>query len=254
MSMKNATGAVQSLLVLGGDSDIANTLLSRLVRRRTTSVTLAGRDETALRDRASELNRVSGVEVHIEPFDALDFGSHPAFVERVFEHGDIDLVLVAFGSLGEQTRDERDAESALKVIQSNYTGAVSVLIPVADRLRKQGHGSIVVMSSVAAERPRRSNFIYGSSKAGLDWFAQGLGDALHGSGVHVMVVRPGFATTKMTDHLDTPPMASTPDEIADAIIDGIRKRRELVWVPGKLRWVMSVLRHLPRPIFRRLKV
>lgn len=252
--MRNATGAVQSVLVLGGNSEIAQALLDRLVKRRTRRIILAGRSEASLEQRASELRGQANVQVQVEHFDALDFASHEGLVDRVFSDGDLDLVLVAHGVLGDQSRDEHDATSALKVIESNFSGAVSVLIPIAQRLRHQGHGSIVVMSSVAAERSRRSNFIYGSSKAGLDWFAQGLGDALHGTGVHVMVVRPGFAKTKMTAHLETPPMASTADEIAEAIQAGLQKRREIVWVPGKLRWIMSILRHTPRPIFRRLKV
>ena len=140
------------------------------------------------------------------------------------------------------------------MIHSNYVGAVSVLIPIAAALKKQGHGTIVVMSTVAAERPRRSNYIYGSSKAGIDWFAQGLGDALKGSGVNVMIVRPGFVKSKMTAHLDNAPLAATPEEVAEAIADGLRRNREMVWVPGKIRWVMSILRHLPRSIFRRLNL
>lgn len=252
--MRNATGAVQSVLVLGGDSEIGMAVVQRLVAGRTKRVILAGRSLSKLEHRAAELRNIRDIDVQIELFNALEFDAHSEFVERVFEGGDIDLVLVAVGVLGDQLRDEHDRDAALKVIQTNYTGLVSVLIPIADRLKQQGHGSIVVMSSVAAERPRRSVFIYGSSKAGLDWFSQGLGDTLQGSGVHVMVVRPGFATTKMTAHLNTPPLASTPDEIADAILAGLRKRSEMVWVPGKLRWVMSVLRHLPRPIFRRLQL
>jgi decaprenylphospho-beta-D-erythro-pentofuranosid-2-ulose 2-reductase len=253
--VKDALGEVQSALVLGGNSDIAAATLERLVRRRTRRVILAGRDLGQLERRASRLRELGAAEVRCVAFDALDFPSHAGFVNELFNDGyDIDLVLLAFGKLGNQQRDERDAAGALDVIQSNFTGAVSVLIPVAERLRAQGHGTIVVMSSVAAERARRSNFVYGASKAGLDWFSQGLGDALHGSGVRVMIVRPGFATTKMTAGLETPPMASRPDDVARAIVAGIRANREIVWVPGKLRWIMSVLRHLPRPVFRRLRV
>ncbi|MEZ4569186.1 MAG: SDR family NAD(P)-dependent oxidoreductase [Thermomicrobiales bacterium] len=119
---------------------------------------------------------------------------------------------------------------------------MSLLIPIADRLVDQGHGTIIVLSSVAAERARRSNFLYGASKAGIDWFSQGLGDALHGSGVDVMIVRPGFAKTKMTSDLDIPPMATDADAVADSIIRGLRRQSEFVWVPGKLRrlWRSSV--------------
>lgn len=253
--MKDALGDVQSVLVLGGDSDIAIATCERLIRSRARRIILAGRDARPLEARAAQLRSAAATEINISSmhFDALDFASHGDFVASVFDGGeDIDLVLVAFGVLGDQGRDEHSGSRALQVVQSNFSGAVSVLIPIADRLVEQGHCTIVVMSSVAAERARRSNFIYGASKAGLDWFAQGLADALHGSGVNVLIVRPGFATTKMTSGLKTPPMATTPETVADAIVEGVRKDRQIVWVPGKLRYVMSVLRHLPRPIFRRL--
>jgi len=114
------------------------------------------------------------------------------------------------------------------------------------------HGSLVVLSSVAGERGRKDNFIYGSTKAGLDTFAQGLGDSLHGTGVHVMVVRPGFVETKMTAGREKAPFSTTPDAVADAIVAGLRKGSEIVWVPAALRFVFSGLRHLPRPVFRRV--
>ncbi len=253
--MKNALGSVQSALILGGDSDIAFATSKRLVRDRLRRLVLAGRSIERLQARAAELEAIApGIDIRCLTLDATDFASHSEFVDAAFEKGDLDLVLVAFGVLGNQLEDEHDAASAIGVIQTNFTGAVSLLVPTADRLRDQGHGTIVVLSTVAAERARRSNYIYGASKAGLDWFSQGLGDALHGSGVDVMIVRPGFATTKMTGDLDTPPMATDADSVAAAIVDGLRKQSDVVWVPGKLRWVMSVLRHLPRPIFRRLPI
>jgi decaprenylphospho-beta-D-erythro-pentofuranosid-2-ulose 2-reductase len=140
------------------------------------------------------------------------------------------------------------------VARTNFLGAVSVLLPIADRMRAQGHGTIVALSSVAAERGRRSNFVYGSSKAGLDTFCQGLADRLHGSGVRLLVVRPGFVRSAMTRGLDPAPLATTPDDVARAIIDGLSGSAPVIWVPAKLRWVMSALRHLPRPLFRRLDI
>jgi decaprenylphospho-beta-D-erythro-pentofuranosid-2-ulose 2-reductase len=252
--MKNALGNVQSALILGGDSDIAIATCKSMLGHRLTSITLAGRDSTRLEQRAAELHGLQpDVEIRCVHLDVLAFESHDQFVDSVFER-DVDLVLVAFGVLGDQSRDEHDARRAIEVVQTNFTGAVSLLVPISQKLKSQGHGTIVVLSTVAAERARRSNFIYGSSKAGLDWFAQGLSDALQGTGVDVLIVRPGFATTKMTADLDTPPMASEPEDVAAAIVDGLRRRKEMVWVPGKLRWVMAVLRHLPRPIFRRLPI
>jgi decaprenylphospho-beta-D-erythro-pentofuranosid-2-ulose 2-reductase len=251
--MKDAFGAPQSLLILGGTSEIALATARRLVARRTRTVWLAGRPSTALK-RAAEGLRKLGADVRTIGFDALDPSSHEEELGKVFAEGDLDMVLLAFGILGDQARDESTPLSAVKVAQTNYTGAVSAGLICAKALQSQGHGSLVVLSSVAGERARRANFIYGSSKAGLDAFAQGLGDALHGTGVHVMVVRPGFVRSRMTAGLPEAPLATTPEVVAAAIETGLRRRSETVWVPGALRVVMSALRHAPRPLFRRLGV
>ncbi|MER5947343.1 decaprenylphospho-beta-D-erythro-pentofuranosid-2-ulose 2-reductase [Streptomyces sp. NPDC001904] len=251
--MKDAFGIPQSLLVLGGTSEIGLATARRLITRRTRTVWLAGRPSPALDEAAAGL-RETGADVRTVPFDALDSESHEEILGKVFTEGDIDMVLMAFGILGDQARDEGDPLAAVRVAQTNYTGAVSAGLVCARALQSQGHGSLVVLSSVAGERARRSNFIYGSSKAGLDAFAQGLGDALHGTGVHVMVVRPGFVRSKMTAGLAEAPLATTPDAVASAIELGLRRRSETVWVPGALRAVMAGLRHIPRPLFRRLPV
>ncbi|WP_420035224.1 decaprenylphospho-beta-D-erythro-pentofuranosid-2-ulose 2-reductase [Streptomyces sp. cg28] len=251
--MKDAFGLPQSLLVLGGTSEIGLATARRLITRRTRTVWLAGRPSPALDEAAVRL-RETGADVRTVAFDALDSESHEEVLGKVFTEGDIDMVLLAFGILGDQARDEGDPLAAVRVAQTNYTGAVSAGLVCARALQSQGHGSLVVLSSVAGERARRSNFIYGSSKAGLDAFAQGLGDALHGTGVHVMVVRPGFVRSKMTAGLAEAPLATTPDAVASAIELGLRRRSETVWVPGALRAVMAGLRHVPRPLFRRLPV
>jgi decaprenylphospho-beta-D-erythro-pentofuranosid-2-ulose 2-reductase len=251
--MKDAFGTPQSLLVLGGTSEIALATARRLVARRTRTVWLAGRPSAALEEAAVQL-RSLGADIRTVAFDALDPASHEVALGKVFAEGDIDMVLLAFGILGDQARDESEPLSAVRVAQTNYTGAVSASLVCAKALQGQGHGSLVVLSSVAGERARRANFIYGSSKAGLDAFAQGLGDAMHGTGVHVMVVRPGFVRSKMTAGLEEAPLATTPEAVAQAIETGLRRRSETVWVPGTLRLVMSALRHVPRPLFRRLPV
>ena len=120
--------------------------------------------------------------------------------------------------------------------------------------RSQGHGHVVALSSVAGERVRRSNFVYGSTKAGMDAFYTGLTEALRGDGIGVTIVRPGFVKTKMTAGMDSAPLATTPEEVARITVDAVTKSRELVWAPAQFRYVMSVLRHIPRPIFRRLPV
>ncbi|MFJ8936879.1 decaprenylphospho-beta-D-erythro-pentofuranosid-2-ulose 2-reductase [Streptomyces sp. NPDC102365] len=249
--MKDAFGIPQSLLVLGGTSEIGLATARRLITRRTRTVWLAGRPSPGLESAAAGLREL-GADVRTVDFDALDPDAHEAALGKVFAEGDIDMVLLAFGVLGDQSHDENEPGAAARVAQTNYTGAVSSGLVCARALQTQGHGSLVVLSSVAGERARRANFIYGSSKAGLDAFAQGLGDALYGTGVHVMVVRPGFVRTRMTEGLEEAPLATTPEAVATAIETGLRRRSETVWVPGALRVVMSALRHVPRGVFRRL--
>jgi decaprenylphospho-beta-D-erythro-pentofuranosid-2-ulose 2-reductase len=249
--MKDALGSVQSLLILGGTSDIALATARRLAADKTKRIVLAARPSERL-DAAAQDLRAFGAEVETVAFDADDVESHEKALGAVFAGGDVDVVLLAFGVLGDQASDEQDPVAAARVAQTNYVGAVASGLVCANALKKQGHGSLVVLSSVAGERGRKDNFIYGSTKAGLDTFAQGLGDSLHGTGVHVMVVRPGFVETKMTAGREKAPLSTTPDAVADAIVTGLRKGSEIVWVPGALRFVFSGLRHLPRPVFRKV--
>jgi decaprenylphospho-beta-D-erythro-pentofuranosid-2-ulose 2-reductase len=250
--VRDATGAVQSVLVLGGTSEIGLATARRLVRERARRVVLAVRDPARAEAAAAEL-RALGAEVDVVAFDALDVGSHGALVADVFDRlGDVDLALVAWGVLGDQEQLARDNDAAVEAAQVNYTGVVSVSIPLVERMRRQGHGTIVYLSSVAGERARASNFVYGSSKAGMDAFAQGLGDSLDGSGVRVMVVRPGFVKTKMTKGLEPAPLSTDAESVAESIAAGLRRSAHTVWAPGPLRFVMSALRHLPRPVFRKL--
>jgi decaprenylphospho-beta-D-erythro-pentofuranosid-2-ulose 2-reductase len=251
--VKDAFGAPQSLLVLGGTSEIGLATARRLVSRRTRRVHLAGRPSPALDAAAEELGAL-GAETATVSFDALTPDTHEEVLGKVFAEGDVDTVLLAFGVLGDQAHDEQEPSAAVRVAQTNYAGAVSAALVCGAALQRQGHGSLVVLSSVAGERARRSNFIYGSSKAGLDAFAQGLGDALYDDGIHVMVVRPGFVHTRMTAGRPPAPMSTTPDGVAAAIESGLRRRAELVYVPGSLRPVMAALRHLPRSVFRTLSL
>lgn len=253
--MKDALGSVQSVLVLGGNSDIARATVRRLVADRTRTVVLAARRPEQTSDAIAELRALGATTVEAVAFDAEDTASHAAFVDDVFTRfGDIDLVLVAFGVLGDQAQAEVDGAVAADIARVNYLGAVSVTVPIAAHLREQGHGTIVALSSVAGERARRSNFVYGSSKAGFDAFFQGLGDSLVGSGVHVLIVRPGFVHSQMTEGMPAAPLATTPDAVAEAITRGLTRGAEAIWVPPALRAVMTVLRHVPRPVFRRLPI
>jgi decaprenylphospho-beta-D-erythro-pentofuranosid-2-ulose 2-reductase len=252
--MRDAFGAVQSVLVLGGGSEIAQVTVERMVREgHTTRVVLAARDPEALTDAVTALTTAGATEVETVAFDALDPKAHVATIDELFARdGDIDVVLLAFGVLGDQEAFEADPVAAAEAVTVNHAGAVSSGLAAARGLRAQGHGSLVVLSSVAGERARRSNFVYGSSKAGLDAFAQGLSDSLVGTGVDVLIVRPGFVHTKMTEGLDPAPMSTTPEAVADAIIDGLARHKRIVWVPGVLRLAFSGMRHLPTPLWRRV--
>ncbi|MET0276482.1 MAG: decaprenylphospho-beta-D-erythro-pentofuranosid-2-ulose 2-reductase [Acidimicrobiia bacterium] len=253
--MKDALGSVQSVLVLGAGSDIAQSTVRALVARRARTIVLAARDPESVAGFADELRTLGATRVDTIAFDAHDTDAHEALVEGVFSGaGDIDLAILAFGVLGDQEVAERDASAAIEIAQVNYLGSVSTAVPISQRMRDQGHGTIVALSSVAGERARRSNFVYGSSKAGMDAFFQGLGDALVGTGVNVMIVRPGFVHTKMTEGMDAAPLSTTPEAVADAIVKGLARGTETVWVPNTMRYVMSVLRHVPRPVFRKLPI
>ncbi len=250
--MNDALGEPQSVLVLGGTSEIALATVKALPRNRIRRVVLAGRPGPA-RDVAVAALLAAGINgVSAVDFDARDTASHAAFVTSIFDEGDVDITLLAFGVLGNQDEVEADPDLAVDVATTNYTGAVSVGLRVAQRLKKQGHGSLVVFSSVAGDRARRSNFVYGSTKAGLDAFAQGLGDALHGSGANVLVVRPGMVRTKMSAGLPEAPMTTDPGVVADIVVNALRKGKHTVYAPGPLRFVMAGLKSVPRPLFRRI--
>jgi decaprenylphospho-beta-D-erythro-pentofuranosid-2-ulose 2-reductase len=251
--VRNALGSVQSVLTLGATSDIARATELALGRAGARRFVLAARDPDAAEKAAAEL-RAEGASVVVQMFDAEDTAGHEPLLDEAFATGDIDLVLLAFGVLCDQEEAMRDPAVAVHTATVNYVAAVSLLTGVASRLQQQGHGTIVVLSSVAAQRPRKSNFVYGSSKAGLDAFAQGLGDALAPSGIRVMVVRPGFVHTKMTAGMPPAPLSTTPDRVANAIVSALARGTETVWVPRSLQLVMAVLCHLPRAVFRRLPI
>ena len=251
--MRDALGAVQSVLVLGGGSEIALATVRKMIAAHTSTVILGVREPGDLADAAEGLRDLGATTVDIVAFDALDPVGHVKTIDDVFDHyQDIDVVILAFGVLGSQEDFETDPVSAATAVSTNFTGAVSAGLAVASRLRNQGHGTLVVMSSVAGERARKTNFVYGSAKAGLDAFAQGLGDSLVGSGVEVLIVRPGFVHTKMTAGMDAAPMSTTPDAVADVILDGLAKHKRIVWAPAPLRWVFSGMRHLPSPVWRKV--
>jgi len=239
-------------MVLGGGSEIAQAIVDRLVAQRCRTVVLGARDQAGL-DPVAERWRAMGADVSTFSFDALDPASHQSAIDRAFdEHGDLDLVIVAFGVLGDQATFDTDPVAAADAARANYVGAVSSCLAVAERFRQQGHGTLLVLSSVAGVRARADNYVYGSTKAGLDAFAQGLGDALVGSGARVVVVRPGFVHGRMTAGLQPAPFATTPDKVADAVVGGLAKGREVIWAPAVLGPLFTVMKNLPRGVWRRV--
>jgi decaprenylphospho-beta-D-erythro-pentofuranosid-2-ulose 2-reductase len=253
--MKDALGAVQSVLVLGGGSEIAQAIVRRLVADRTRTVVLAARRPEALAPFAAGL-RQAGANVDAMPFEATDLDAARVVVDEArARHGDLDVVLVAFGLLGPdaaQAAATGDAGPALALAQVNELGTIAALTAAAGRLRHQGHGTLVLLSSVAAVRPRAMNFPYGASKAGSDAFAQGLGDALAGTGVGVMVVRPAFVRGRMTAGMPDGPLATTPDAVALEVVAGLARGAHTVWAPRTAGPLSALLRALPRALWRRV--
>lgn len=248
--MQNALHEPQTILVLGGTSEIGRAIADELISPGTRTLVLACRRPD---DAQPEHFARDGLDVVVEYFDAAETANHDAFVRMVVaEHGDIDIAIVAFGQLGSQEDFDDDPQRAAEVVHVNYTSAVAACLALAGQMRRQGHGHIAVLSSVAGERARAANYVYGSSKAGLDAFAQGLGDALQGTGVGVTVIRPGFVHSRMTRGMKSAPFATTPRVVGELAAAGIRSGKHTVWTPGILRYVFMVLRHLPRPVFRRL--
>jgi decaprenylphospho-beta-D-erythro-pentofuranosid-2-ulose 2-reductase len=250
----DAAGGGRRVIVLGGSSEIALEIVRELQRRAPREVALVGRDRDSMSRAATGL-RDNGCERVLElELDALKLERHGEVIERAREQlGGVDIAIVAVGVLGQRGGLPDDISDAVAVLQVNVVGAGSLLLHAARAMRDDGGGTLVVLSSVAGERPRKANVVYGASKAALDALAQGLGDALMGDRVRVLVVRPGFVRTRMTAGLAAAPLATTPDAVARDVVVGLERGAHTVWSPRKLRWLMVVLRLLPRPIFRRLE-
>ena len=238
-------------MLLGGRSEIGLEVATRLARGRT--VVLAARRSNDLAVERVRLEQAGASAVHSIEFDANAMDTHAELLNQVAEqHGPLGIVVLAFGILGDQARAENDARHALDVITTDFLAQVSILTHASTRLRAQGSGDLIVFSSVAGVRVRRANYVYGSAKAGLDGFASGLSDSLHGSGVHLLLARPGFVIGSMTEGMDPAPMSSTPDQVADGVVAALHKRRNSVWIPGVLRPVFFGMRLLPQWLWRRM--
>ncbi|EKF21921.1 putative decaprenylphosphoryl-D-2-keto erythropentose reductase [Mycolicibacterium hassiacum DSM 44199] len=259
--MFDAVGNPQTILLLGGTSEIGLAICERYLRDAKARVLLAILPGDPLRDQAVQRMEAAGAKsVEVIDFDALDTESHPKVIDAAFAGGDVDVAIVAFGLLGNAEELWQNQAKAVQIAQVNYTAAVSVGVLLGERMRAQGFGRIIAMSSAAGERVRRSNFVYGSTKAGLDGFYLGLGEALREYGVRVLVIRPGQVRTRTTiEHWKATgtkpaPFTVDPEDVAELAVTSAAKGKELVWAPKPFRFVMMVLRHIPRPIFRKLPI
>jgi decaprenylphospho-beta-D-erythro-pentofuranosid-2-ulose 2-reductase len=262
----DAVGNPQTILLLGGTSEIGLAICERYLRNAPARIVLTALPDDPLRDAAVGQMKAAGAKsVELIDFDAVDTESHPKVIDAAFKDGvggpgDIDVAIVAFGLLGDAEELWQNQRKAVQAAEINYTAAVSVGVLLGEKMRAQGFGQIIAMSSAAGERVRRSNFVYGSTKAGLDGFYLGLGEALREYGVRVLVIRPGQVRTTTTiahwkaTGAKEAPFTVDKEYVADLAVTASAKGKELVWAPGAFRYVMMVLRHIPRPIFRKLPI
>ena len=226
-NVHGGTARPSRVLLLGGTSEIGLAIVSALNLAPDVEVILAGRDAQRLEAAGKALNR----QVTVARYDALDTASHQAFADEICAGGVPDLVIAATGILIPQERAEEDVRLAASMIETNFTGHVTALLAFGAHMRRRRSGTIVVLSSVAAVRPRKFNAVYGAAKAGLDAFARGFADELHGTGVRLLLVRPGFVTGRMTAGMTPAPLAATPDQVGDAVAAGLAGQAEVIWVP-----------------------
>lgn len=238
-----------SVLILGGSSDIGLAIAHRFAAAGH-HIQLCGRRPEALEADKKDIELRHEVGVVLHNFDALDFNHYKEFVDNLEVLPE--LTVCAVGLLGEQREGERNLDQAVLVMRSNYEGPASILGVFAERFAERGTGAIVGISSVAGERGRASNYLYGSAKAGFTAFLSGLRHRLAKQGIHVMTVKPGFVRTRMTRDMDLPArLTATPEEVAEAVYAGWRKKRDTIYVKPVWRLIMLVIRCLPEPIFKR---
>lgn len=250
--MDNAFGQPQRVIVLGGSSEIARAITKKLVAARAHTVVLAGRNPELLARASQEALEYGATSTPIVHLDAERPDSAAQSVDEAFDAagGSVDLVIVAVGRLGVQSDDEISPEETLRMMNVNFTWPVVALTQIRNRLVAQGSGRILVISSVASVRVRRSAYLYGGAKAGLDRLTDALADSLEGTGVTLQLLRPGAVRTRMTAGLAEMPFMTGPNEVAEYVVAGLSTNQRVIWSPPILRWVYLVLRHLPRQLWR----
>lgn len=241
-----------TILLLGAGSDMAIAIARKFAAEKY-NIQLAARAADTLIPQQQDLQVRYGVTVTTHAFDATNFSSHTVFFAGLPAMPDITICV--FGYLGDQEKAEQQWDEAATIINTNYTGAVSILNVVANSYADKKQGIIVGISSVAGERGRQSNYIYGSAKAGFTAYLSGLRNRLFRSGVHVMSVQPGFVNTRMTQHLALPPLLTAqPEAVAQAIFKGIAKKKNVLYVKWHWRYIMLVIKLIPESIFKKLSL
>lgn len=241
-----------NVLILGAKSDIS-VALSKSLAREGHHLWLAARDVEFLDSLKSDLQIRYGILVDVIQFDATDFTNHQNWFQSLETLPDV--VVTVFGYLGEQQVAETSWDEAQKILNVNFVGAVSILNVVASAFVMAKRGIIVGVSSVAGDRGRQSNYIYGSAKAGLSAYLSGLRNRMWHAGVHVVTVKPGFVATKMTEGLDLPPaLTASPEQVAELIAEAIKTKKNIVYARGMWRWIMMIIRLIPESMFKRLRL
>lgn len=247
----------ENVLIVGATSGIARALAHELARRGDRLV-LAGRQVAELEIQAADLRVRYRTEAAVEPFDALDVGAAEELLKRTLARfgGDLTGAVIAFGYLGEQETAQSDPAETRRTIDANFTAAALALEPIAKYMAARGTGFLVGISSVAGDRGRQSNYLYGAAKAGLSAYLAGLRHRLHRRGVHVLTVKPGFVDTAMTWGRVHPrsPLLASPERVARDIVRALERRRATVYTPWFWRWVMLLIRALPEWVFVRTRL
>lgn len=242
------------ILVIGATSTIAHAV-SRLYAARGAQLVLVGRDQARLADCAADLQVRGAQRVETLAADANDFAAQPVWIARAFELLQrIDVVLIAHGTLSDQAACEHSVTAMLQEFNTNGLSTLAMLTDIANRMTQQGHGTIAVISSVAGDRGRPSNYVYGSAKAAVSAFLEGLRARLAKSGVQVLTVKPGFVDTPMTAAFKKGALWAKPEQVAQGIVSAIEKRRDVVYLPWFWRYIMLIIRHIPEFIFKRLSL
>ncbi len=245
---------MKNVLIFGATSAIAQAV-AKILAHRGSDLFLVARNEAKLAAIAQNLQVLGGPSPHCK---SIDFSSTDQITNVIREAettlGGLDVVLIAHGSLPDQQACEADPRQALEAMQANFLSTVAILTAAANELAKQQRGCIVVISSVAGDRGRQSNYVYGAAKGGLTVFVQGLRQRLAKSGVRVITVKPGFVDTPMTAHLPKNLLFAQPETIASGIIQAIEKNKDVVYLPFFWRFIMLVIRSIPERFFKKLKL